>query len=1159
MKKELKVTLLSLIASIVIVGCGGGGSTIESGSTDKPTPTTSKKLTGYYIDSAIIGASYNCETTNGVTNSSGKFEFENGHGCKFYLNKKLLRSVESSKLFDGVYILEDNNKTASVLQTMDLDGNASNGIQILPDATQCLDASIDDVNNSALKVCLENNVTNYSGHEVNETEAREHIEQTIEQNRPTATDSNATTNEDTAKNITLSGSDLQGDTLSFIITQQPSHGALDKNETSGAIIYTPNLNFNGSDSFKFKASDGTFESDEATVNITVNPTNDAPAATDDTASVNEDSNVLIDVLSNDSDEENNTLTISTVSNPSNGTAVVESGKIRYTPNANYNGNDSFGYTISDGNGGTAAATVNVTITPVNDTPTATEQNITTDEDINKSITLTGNDIDGDNLNYTVTQQPTHGTLSGTAPNIIYTPDLNFNGSDNFKFKVNDGTLDSAVATVNITVNPVNDAPSANEQNITTAEDNNKSITLTGSDIDSATLNYSVVQQPTHGVLSGTAPNLTYIPNRNFNGNDSFTFKVNDGSLDSAEANISITITAVNDVPTATDINTSTDENTPKDITLLGSDIDSSTLSYAVTQNPANGNVTINGNVATYTPNDGYSGNDSFKYRANDGSLDSNEATVSINIIQTNIHITDNYKVIPLGSNTTVSKKIYLDSGAKNLYLVLSNDNNSSSSNASVSHNAKVSTKKLTTKVSTVSNVPKIIKDTKEALEFSKEIQNFLKTIKNSKRELNRVVPSYNASEGDSHTFFLDWDGDYTIDATLKKIVSNVNTSYGDKTLYVWVANNAFEGANCDRSKCVNQDMVNTLADKFLKNGSNNDIYDWVTNIYGEEWGPTGNNNLIAESNRVDILLMDIFDDDSENGGVVGYFYGKDNIVKGDGSNEDPRPAGSNERVMFYIDSVMYANRDTNPSDYWEKEIYSTLAHEFQHMINFYQKGVLEQASTETWLNEMMSVTTEDLVATKIATEGVRGVASNDGSAGSSNNNHGRFPLFNQNNDITLTNWNGTLKDYSKASSFGTFLVRNYGGAELMNNMMHNDKGDEQAVIEAIKATTGEDVTFTELLQKWGIGVMLSNFSNLSSDLPKYNFGDFLTLDYNGISYDMGSINFFNYSEEPKLHTTVDSINPHANYYYKIGENITSASVDLNITLDADTTATLIAK
>ena len=121
------------------------------------------------------------------------------------------------------------------------------------------------------------------------------------------------------------------------------------------------------------------------------------------------------------------------------------------------------------------------------------------------------------LTFSVVAQPTNGTLSGTAPNLTYTPNANFNGSDSFTFKANDGHGGFEHCDRLDYRQPVNDAPVANGQSVTTNEDTGKAITLSGSDVDGDTLTFSVVTQPTNGTLSGTAPNLTYTPNANYNG------------------------------------------------------------------------------------------------------------------------------------------------------------------------------------------------------------------------------------------------------------------------------------------------------------------------------------------------------------------------------------------------------------------------------------------------------------------------------------------------------------------------------------------------------------------------------------------------------------------------------------------------------------------
>jgi len=184
----------------------------------------------------------------------------------------------------------------------------------------------------------------------------------VDDTAPVAFDQSLNTNEDTPLNILLVATDADGDPLTYSIVSLPVHGTL-----SGAapdVTYSPFSDYNGADSFTFKANDGIVDSNVATVSITVLPVNDPPVATDDSATTLQDTPVIVAVLANDTDQDGDTLTIIALTQGSNGTVSDNgNGTVTYTPNIGFNGSDSFTYTISDGNGGLATATVGITVTP----------------------------------------------------------------------------------------------------------------------------------------------------------------------------------------------------------------------------------------------------------------------------------------------------------------------------------------------------------------------------------------------------------------------------------------------------------------------------------------------------------------------------------------------------------------------------------------------------------------------------------------------------------------------------------------------------------------------------------------------------------------------------------------------------------------------------
>jgi hypothetical protein len=465
-----------------------------------------------------------------------------------------------------------------------------------------------------------------------------------------------------------------------------------------------------------------------------------------------------------------------------------------------------------------------------------------------------------------------------------------------------------------------------------------------------------------------------------------------------------------------------------------------------------------------------------------------------------------------GGLTSFEYTIALGDTPKDVFFIFTNENASNvTTPTTVTVNSAVSGGLGFEKQATVASQSKDLSDwartqgiglrgTPKATEFNAHppAMNTGRAMTLSRRYLNTV--------GNTHSFKNESASDL-IPATLRKIVTDSQV-----TLNIWVADDAWD--SCAKWHCLDQTKVDAFAAQFLQPGEGNDIYDWVTNIFGHPWGSHTYSNLIPDTaaQSIDILFFDI-DNDGNNtdpeptGGVCGFFWAKDNYLNSSVSF-------SNERLIFYMDSVLSAKPEGGSwdiSDDWPSEMVSTLAHEFQHMIHFYQKAVTWGASSETWINEMASMATEDLLADKLGVNGPRGVAYDDATAGGVDNTRGRLPLYNAFNYISPTVWysgSNALISYSSNYAFGAYLSRNYGGAEFFGKMVKNEGADHQAITQALD-DLGYSESFTSLLQKWGVAVLLSDQTDMSQGY-RYNTGGAFLSAVNETDYQLGSINLFNY-------------------------------------------------
>ncbi|REE56311.1 hypothetical protein A8990_1642 [Paenibacillus taihuensis] len=449
-------------------------------------------------------------------------------------------------------------------------------------------------------------------------------------------------------------SDEDGDELSFTLIDPPSSGsfvgAYLYSETSTLVLYAVSP---GSQPLRFSVDGSDGEASATKVfSVTVDAApvvNHPPVADAISFEVNEDGSYVGTFSGTDVDA-TDTLTYSVVSQPSHGTvsySSLELNQFRYTPAADFSGTDAFTYVANDGTADSVPVTVSITIKPVNDKPVANAISFEVDEDGSYIGTFNGSDVDAaDILTYSFDSQPSHGTVSYNSLELNqfrYTPAANYNGTDSFTYVANDGTVDSLPVTVSITVNPVNDKPVANAISFEVDEDGSYIGTFNGTDVDAADiLSYHAASQPLHGTLSYGSLALNqfrYTPEADYNGGDSFTYIANDGTVDSETATVTIIVNSVNERPVANAIYFEMEEDGSYIGTFSGTDADAADiLTFRAATEPLHGTLSYDSlelNQFRYTPAANYNGPDSFTYVANDGTEDSGEVTVTLNIAPVN--------------------------------------------------------------------------------------------------------------------------------------------------------------------------------------------------------------------------------------------------------------------------------------------------------------------------------------------------------------------------------------------------------------------------------------------------------------------------------------------------------------------------------------------
>ncbi|MEQ1637899.1 MAG: Ig-like domain-containing protein [Methylococcales bacterium] len=456
-----------------------------------------------------------------------------------------------------------------------------------------------------------------------------------------------------APGILSNDSDPQNNPVTALLNTTVSHGSLTLN-SDGSFSYTPANNYNGTDSFVYKVSDGLHESGLVTVVITINPLNDAPVAQADTALASNGGTLAIPVLTNDSDLENSPLTPVIDTNPSNGSVSVDSaGLVVYTHNSSQTVADSFTYHVTDGDKVSNTATVNISIGPASLTASPDEYSVAEDTVLNVTAPgILGNDSPNNGLTAQLVSAPAHAAAFNINPDgsFSYTPTANYNGTDSFVYKASNTYTQSDNTLVTLTVSPVNDAPVATNDRIYSVISGQllnvaatSGVLSNDSDQENATLSAVLVAAPSAGLLGLNADgSFSFNSAGLVAGSYTFSYLANDGMAinnqsNTAVATINVLPFPINTAPIAKIDTFLYRPNVTRTVNGSGAlglgvlmndtDAENNNLSAQFVTNSLSGGGTLSLNAnGSFNYVNTTSANVSFRYRANDGALLSFPAT-----------------------------------------------------------------------------------------------------------------------------------------------------------------------------------------------------------------------------------------------------------------------------------------------------------------------------------------------------------------------------------------------------------------------------------------------------------------------------------------------------------------------------------------------------